>query len=102
MEDKQYQEVIGRLEKITKLLSIIALKDREKEQDKIELLDMMGFRPIEIARLLHKSPQNISTGLGNLRKKKGTSSEQTAAETSSQQEMTQDQTTLSKETTKAV
>jgi hypothetical protein len=29
----------------------------------------MGFKTSEIGRLLNKSPQNISTVLGNLRKK---------------------------------
>jgi hypothetical protein len=77
VNDKQYQDLIVRLDRITRLLSIIALKGSEREQDKIELLDMTGFRPSEIARLLNKSPQNISVVLGNLRKKKGQNPEHT-------------------------
>lgn len=69
MDDSQFQQLSGKLDKITKLLTIIALKDQAREQDKIELLDVIGFKTSEIARLLNKSPQNISTVLGNLRKK---------------------------------
>ena len=70
MDEKQYKELSAKLDNITKLLAVMAVKDEEKEQDKIELLDMVGLRPSEIARLLNKSPQNISTVLGNLRKKR--------------------------------
>jgi len=54
-----------------KLLNAVdAVKGIEKEQDKIELLDSLGFRTTEIARLLNKSPENVSVQLGNIRKKK--------------------------------
>jgi hypothetical protein len=61
---------MDKLDKITKLLAVPALREREKEQDKIELLDQLGFRPVEIAKILNKSPENVGVVLGNIRKKK--------------------------------
>jgi hypothetical protein len=59
-----------KLDKVLKLLAIGAVKDFEKEQQKIELLDSIGFKPSEIARFLNKSPENVSVVLGFIRKKK--------------------------------
>lgn len=69
MDDTQFSKLDDKLDKITRLLTVIALKDEKTEQGKIELLDMVGFRTSEMGRLLNKSPQNISTVLGILRKK---------------------------------
>jgi len=63
-------EISTKLEKVLKLLAIGAVKDFEKEQQKIELLDSIGFKPSEIARFLNKSPENVSVVLGAMRKKK--------------------------------
>lgn len=64
------KEISIKLDKILKLLSVDVIKDYSTEKEKIELLDSLGFRPIEIAKLLNKSPENVSVQLGNLRKKK--------------------------------
>ena len=64
------KEISTKLDKILKLLSVDVIKDYSTEKEKIELLDSLGFRPIEIAKLLNKSPENVSVQLGNLRKKK--------------------------------
>lgn len=61
-----------KLEKVLKLLAIDAVKGYTKEQEKIELLDSLGFKPSEIAKFLNKSPVNVSVVLGSLRKKRGT------------------------------
>ena len=70
MDQKQFDAVIDKLDKMTKLLAVPALKEKEKEQDKIELLDQLGFRPVEIAKILNKSPENVGVVLGNIRRKK--------------------------------
>ncbi len=68
--DKLLNEISGKLDKMLKLLAVDAVKGIEKEQDKIDLLDSLGFRTIEIAKLLNKSPENVSVQLGIIRKKK--------------------------------
>ena len=68
--DKLLNEISGKLDKMLKLLALDAVKVLEKEQDKIELLDSLGFKPVEIARFLNKSPENVSVQLGIIRKKK--------------------------------
>jgi cell division protein ZapA (FtsZ GTPase activity inhibitor) len=63
-------EISSKLDKVLRLLALNVVKDYGKEQQKIELLDSLGFRPVEIAKLFNKSPENISVVLGTLRKKK--------------------------------
>jgi len=63
-------EISGKLDKILKLLSIDAIRGYSTEQEKIELLDSLGFRPMEIAKFLNKSPDNVSVQLSIIRKKK--------------------------------
>jgi hypothetical protein len=98
MDDKQYKELSAKLDNITKLLSVIALKDKEREQDKIELLDMVGFRTSEIARLLNKSSQNISTVLGILRKKGEAATEPIGQNNQTQPAQSNEQTQIQGET----
>ena len=63
-------EISGKLDKILKLLAIYAVKGLSTEQEKIELLDSLGFRPVEIAKFLNKSPDNVNKQLNIIRKKK--------------------------------
>lgn len=63
-------EISGKLDRILKLLAIDAVKGYSTEKEKIELLDSLGFRPLEIARFLNKSPDNVSVQLNIIRKKK--------------------------------
>lgn len=69
MDDKQFLAVQDKLEKLTKLIALMALRQEESEQEKIRLLDSMGFRQIEIARILNKTPDNIGMVIRRLRKK---------------------------------
>ena len=68
--DKPLIEISKKLDNVQKLLAMIAAKGLETEQDKIELLDRLGFKPVEIANFLSKSPDNISVQLNRIRKKK--------------------------------
>ena len=76
MSEKSLEEISGKLDKILKLLAVNTVKGLEKDQEKIELLDQLGFRPVEIAVFLGKSPDNINVQLSLLRKKKGKSANQ--------------------------
>ncbi len=69
-ELKVLRSILDKLEKIERLQALQAVRGTEKEQDKVELLDSLGFRPVDIARLLNKTPENVSVVLGNIRKKK--------------------------------
>lgn len=63
------KEISEKLDKLIRLQAIMVVKNEESEQSKIELLDSLGFRPTEIARLLNKSPANVSVVLSSIRKK---------------------------------
>ena len=63
------KEISEKLDKILKLLAIDAVRTIEKEQGKIALLDSLGFRPVEIAKFLNKSQENVNVVLGAIRKK---------------------------------
>jgi DNA-directed RNA polymerase specialized sigma24 family protein len=62
-------EISGKLDKVLRLLALDVVKGYEKEGDKIELLDSLGFRPIEIATFLNKTQDNVNRRLSELRKK---------------------------------
>lgn len=68
MEDKQFDVLQNKLDKITKLLALSFLKEVEQEKEKIRLLDSMDFQPIEIARVLGKKPKTVRGELSRLRK----------------------------------
>jgi hypothetical protein len=68
--DELLKEIASKLDKITKLLAINSLKEYGTEQEKIELLDSMGFSSGEIAKLLNKSVQNVCVQLSLISKKK--------------------------------
>ncbi|SRR6266568_3425146 len=73
-EVKLLRAILDKLEKIEKLQALQAVKGTEREQDKIDLLDSLGFRPVEIARLLNKTPENVGVVLSNIRRKKAPAS----------------------------
>jgi hypothetical protein len=68
--DDLLKEISGKLDKMLKLLVADTIKAYGREQEKIELLDSLGFRPVEIAKFLNKSPDNVSVQLNLIRKKK--------------------------------
>ena len=70
MDQKQFDTVTDKMDKMTKLLAVLVMRGIEREQEKIDLLDTLGFRPVEIAKMLNKSPENVSVVLSNIRKKK--------------------------------
>jgi hypothetical protein len=68
--EKSLGEISEKLDKILKLLALDVVKELKKDQDKVELLDSLGFRPVEIGRFLNKSTENVGAVLSNLKKKK--------------------------------
>jgi hypothetical protein len=70
VDEKQFAVIVDKLDKLLKLLASENVKGLPKEQDKIEALDRLDFKPSEIAKMLNKSPENVSVVLGIIRKKK--------------------------------
>ncbi len=68
--DKLLAEISEKMDKMLRLLALETVRGIGAEQGKIELLDSLGFRPIEIAKFLNKSPDNVGVQLNIIRKKK--------------------------------
>jgi DNA-binding NarL/FixJ family response regulator len=69
MDSDEKGEILVQLRRITKLLVIIATKDK-KQKDQIAILSRTGFQPKDIADLLGTTPNNVSVTLSDIRKKK--------------------------------
>lgn len=69
MDSDKKGEILAQLNRITKLLVIIATKD-QKQREQIEILSRTGFQPKDIADLLGTTPNNVSVTLSDIRKKK--------------------------------
>lgn len=69
MEQKQFEEIIKRLDLIAKLISLNLIKDEKALAGKVEVLDALSFKPKEIAALLGKKLNHIHQILHKLRKK---------------------------------
>jgi len=68
MNNPRDDEVLTELKRITKLLILIATKD-QKQRKQIEILDGIGFKPMEIAELLGTTANNVRVTLHSMRKK---------------------------------
>jgi len=67
-------DISEKLDKVLRLLALDSVKGYEKESEKIDLLDSIGFRPIEIAKFLNKSQDNVNNRLNEIRKKRESTS----------------------------
>jgi hypothetical protein len=70
LDERQFSTIVDKLDKILKLLAIETVRGKEKEQEKIDLLDSLGFKASEIDRLLGKSPGYSSVVMAQLKRKK--------------------------------
>lgn len=64
------QQISDKMDKLLRLQALEVVKGIPEEQGKIEILDSLGFRPVDIAKLLNKTPENINVVLSNISKKK--------------------------------
>lgn len=67
MDSSLEKDILVALEKIAKLLSLIATKG-ESQKQQIALLNSVGFQPKEIAELLGTTPNNVRVALVSIRK----------------------------------
>jgi hypothetical protein len=68
--DELLKDISDKLDKMIKIIALETIKDYETEQEKIEMLNSIGFRPVEIAKYLNKTPKNVGVQLVKVRKKK--------------------------------
>lgn len=64
------REMSQKMDDILKLMALNYVKETTNEQKKIELLDSVGFEPIEIANFLGKTSDNVRVQLVIIRKKR--------------------------------
>lgn len=70
--DENCHEVLQRLERIERLISILATKDL-KQREQIATLSRAGFTPKEIAELVGTTSNTVSVTLAQARKRPGKS-----------------------------
>jgi len=67
MEEKQYDQLTGKLDNITRLLATLVVEDKN-DREAIFLLSRVGFQPKEIAEFLGTTPNTVRVTLSNLKK----------------------------------
>ncbi len=68
MQDQE-QVLLVELQKVVRLLSIIAVGGK-KQREQIDILSKAGFQPKEIAELLRTTSNTVSVALNSLKKEK--------------------------------
>lgn len=84
MSEEKLAEISDKLDKLIRLQAINVVKDEQSEQGKVAILDSLGFRPFEIAKMLGKTQENVNVVLSNIRKKKSAEGQKPAPERSQQ------------------
>ena len=69
MDNKQFEQIMTKLDRITSLLALDAIKELEPEEQISRLADMK-FQPMEIAPIVGKTPNAVRIALHYIRKKK--------------------------------
>lgn len=64
---EQFDDVLGELRKISRLLTLLVTTDMSQKQ-KIEVLSSAGLQPKEIAELIGTTPNTVSVRLAEIRK----------------------------------
>jgi len=69
MNESKEDKILQELRRISKLLALTATRELKQQQDKVELLSSVGFRPIEIANITGIEAKQVSAVLSNIKKK---------------------------------
>ncbi len=80
IEKKQFDEILGKIERMSSLLALNLVRDCEKQKDKILMLSSLGYGVTDIARLLNTTVGTVNQALIRHRKEqagKGKPEEQT-------------------------
>jgi DNA-directed RNA polymerase specialized sigma24 family protein len=68
MDEKQFKEIISKLDLITRLLALNMVKDLQSQKDKILTLDSFGLKPKEIADYLGTTINTVNVTLSKAKK----------------------------------
>lgn len=69
MNESGEKEILQELQRISKLLALTVTRELKQQQEKVELLSSVGFRPIEIANITGIGAKQVSAVLSNIKKK---------------------------------
>jgi DNA-binding CsgD family transcriptional regulator len=69
MNKSKEDEILQELRRISKLLALSVTRDLKQQQEKVELLSSVGFRPIEISNITGIGAKQVSAVLSNIKKK---------------------------------
>ena len=69
MDEKQFEVITKKMDSLAKLLALNVIKDKTVNEQ-VDTLRKAGFRPIEIADLLGKTPNQINVTISLLEKAK--------------------------------
>ena len=68
MSEDQYNLIIEKLDKIMRLLTLDALKEKQTQKEKILFLHSLDFKPLEISKKLSTSSNTVNVRLSEARK----------------------------------
>ncbi len=89
MDERQFKEIMNKMDLIVRLLALNTVKDLKVQKDKTIALSSFGFGPSEIARLLGTTPNTVNVVLSEVRKR-AKKEEQAAEDSQAEKEPTQD------------
>jgi DNA-binding CsgD family transcriptional regulator len=69
MTDDQFEQMSRNVEVLVRLAALAAVEGK-KQMEQIAILSASGLQPKEIAKLLDTTPNTVSVGLSQLRRKK--------------------------------
>lgn len=69
MTSSNEEPILKELKRISRLLALSLIENKNLQNEKIELLDRFGFSQKEIAEFLTTTPNIVSATLSNIRKK---------------------------------
>jgi DNA-binding NarL/FixJ family response regulator len=81
MSEQEEKEILKELQRISRLLVIIAIKDQTQLQEKIAVLSKVGFENKDIADFCGTSPNAVRAALSNIRRKVQNKKEEVETET---------------------
>lgn len=77
MNNDQFEKLIGKIDVLIKLTALNILKDKSIK-DKVKILYGLGLKPIEIARVIDRSKNQVYVTLHEIRKEEEKSAKEEA------------------------
>ena len=69
MDERQFKEIMSRVDRITDLLALNIIRDLASQKEKILMLSSFEFGPTDIARLLGTTANTVNVVLSKARRK---------------------------------